>query len=203
MIEKNVGFSGYLVGTVKKIDKKSRKVAVFLPKMMPAIPETGSKQVITNYGNTSIKVNYRNYMTSVDYIWTEARNTDEPMPEVGSKVLVWFLENSPWAGYWEKFNALGDYSVIPEERYKSLFTVKIGDKTIKLSEADELKINVPDTLKVVSIENGKEHQVNLINKNQYYTKEDISAIVNPLADKIQLLTEKIDELNAEIEKLKG
>jgi len=58
-IKQGVDFASTFIGTVSAIDATTRKVAVYLPKLMPAIVEgTSTKESITNYGNSYINIKY-------------------------------------------------------------------------------------------------------------------------------------------------
>ena len=113
------GFEGLFIGTVMEINTTTREIAVYLPKLMPAIPYGGiSITSRTNLGNLKTNVNYNSNITTSTSFWVKAENSDEPMPNIGSKVQVFFLENNPRFGFWKKFKPDEKaYSVIDSEKY--------------------------------------------------------------------------------------
>ena len=132
---------GQFVAEVKSYNVTTRELEVFIPKLMPGIPE-GRKdiEILTNLGNKSIVTKYRDKITLSSTITARAIDTEEPLPTVGSKVFVEFIDEYPQYCFWSKFNMNFDYDVIPEEKYARQFYLKVGDKQIAVHRDDLIKI---------------------------------------------------------------
>lgn len=137
----------YIVGIVKKYNTATREVAVFIPKFMPIVPENREDiQEMTNYGNNTLNssIQYSSKVTKSSYIWAMAKNVDEKMPKIGSKVLLTFMEGDIESLYWEPFNPNGDYQVLDDEKYDNLISFQLGNLSTQLSEEDSLRVQLPD-----------------------------------------------------------
>lgn len=163
------GFGGEFIGIVKAYDKISREVAVYIPKLMPAISEDDiEKDILTDNGLSDINEVFYDKQTHIsNLLWVRAYDTDEPLPEIGSKVLVEFFESDPKLGYWEKFNMNDDYSVIESEKYPSLGEIKIGNKadnlkTIQFNTEDKIEFVLPEHLDITVLTDGKKKTINVI-----------------------------------------
>lgn len=159
VMSNNVDFSGYFVGEVLDINISNRRVAVHIPKLMQGIASdlkiesvspTMDKHVTNIEGPTpSNTVNIRNS------IWVDSLNYDEPLPTVGSKVLIFYLDNNPHNAFWEKFNPNNDYEVIEEERYPKYFTFKINGNIVDVHKDDTIELNFPENMDVLIRQNNK------------------------------------------------
>ena len=145
------------IGTVYSYDVNTREIEAFIPKLMPAIAEGRDKiKYMTNLGSTSLNnVLYNNYITIKSTMTIKAYDKDEAMPEIGSKVAIFFLDADITRPYWTKFNMQGDYEVIESEKYPKRAYLKIGSKQITINNDDLIKIELPDNYKVILIEDGK------------------------------------------------
>ena len=161
-IKQGVDFASTFIGTVSAIDATTRKVAVYLPKLMPAIVEgTSTKESITNYGNSYINIKYNTTVKTRSSLWVNAMDTDAPMPTIGSKVRVSSIEGNPYDMFWRRFNPDGDYTEIDDEKYKSLYSISIDDKIIPISESDVLSIVLPDSVSSIYTYDGKTKTITL------------------------------------------
>lgn len=217
-------FNGIFIGSVKSYNENTRELGVFIPKLMPSIAEEKKEiQLMTNYGNKNITIPYNTNIKTKSYIWVRARDTREKLPDIGSKVLIRFLEGNPNNGFWETFNPNNDYTIIENERYSKLFNVKINNKQISLSEDDLLEIILDDDYTITYTESGKNKKVYLTSNIKTKLSElehlvgtekttlenkTISGIKTEiipssgLFKKIELLENKISELETEINFLK-
>lgn len=136
-------FDGWMVGEVKKVDPANRRLGVYIHKLMANIPSTTEQELqiptVTN-PNLSNNIDSSTYARSVDtvnYIWVRSTDMREKMPDVGSKVLVWFLDGDPKKGFWSPFY-LNDYvySFIEEEKYSRLFQMN----GLVIEEEDNVEI---------------------------------------------------------------
>lgn len=163
-MEMIVNFSGKFIGTVKSYNTQTREVLVYIPKLMPGISETQNIITITNYGNSSLnRIGYNKNITFSNGIWLLPKNADDKLPNIGSKVMVQFLENNPSMGYWEKFNQNNDYSIIDSEKYDKLHTLTINGVTSEIYEDDDIEINLPDIFEsvVVKDKDNKKIKINI------------------------------------------
>lgn len=165
-------FEGSFIGTVVGYDTATREVDVFIPKLMPGIPD-GQKNIKTktNLGNNSIKIKYNANITLSSSIRVKAENADDPLPNIGSKVSIYFLEGQFRWGYWKKFNPNGDYEVIEEEKYAKLYTIRIGEKEVLVEEEDSVEIELPDGFDVILTEDRK-------NKVKHFRISQDNEIIN-------------------------
>ena len=117
---------------------------------MPGIPEGGvTTQTITNLGNTTISVKYNKNVKTKSTFTVRATDTEESLPNVGSKVLVWFLEGNIRYAFWKKFNVKGDYEVIDEEKYPRVFYITVNGQQFEVNEDDKIELKLPDNYKIV------------------------------------------------------
>ena len=93
--EDSYNLTGLYIGIVKDYNLETRKVAVYLPKLMPAISEYSIKTTqATNLTNSGVgEVNYSDNVTTIPYIWVSLMNWDDKMPDKESTVAVYFLDN--------------------------------------------------------------------------------------------------------------
>lgn len=132
------------IGIVKGQDPLHRTVDVFIPKLMPTIPEDRiDVETPTNFGMNNIDISYSNNILQTSTITARAIDMDKPMPDVGSRVRIKFLEGIPGECFWDKWNPNGDYSVIESEKYPNGFSLTINDKTTKVDFQDEIIIKFP------------------------------------------------------------
>ena len=136
---------------------------------MPALPN-GRKdvEIRTNMGNPSIMTKHRSRIKLSSTITAKAVNVEEPLPTIGSKVIIKFLENSPQYCYWSKFNMNFDYDVIPEEKYARQFYLKVGDKEIPVHRDDKIIFDIGDENEVVILNpENKEKTFRILNSINY------------------------------------
>jgi hypothetical protein len=147
----------FFVGTVIKIDKETRRTAVYIPRLMPAISAGSEFQLKTpttdNFNITGTE--YNDLITIKNSIWTKAWNYNFKMPEIGSKVLVYFIDGNPKSGYWQAFNPDNQYQVIADEQYDSLYTLNIDGNTVNINNSDILNILLPEDITANYTEDGK------------------------------------------------
>ena len=151
-----------IVGIVKAYNESTREVAVFIPKFMPIVPEDRQDiDEMTNYGNNNITstLDYNTQITKTSYIWAMAKNADEKLPKVGSRVLLTFMEGNIDSLYWEPFNPNGDYEVIDNEKYDKLISLKVGEKQKDISEEDSIKITLPEDFDCVMLKDDAKKEV--------------------------------------------
>ena len=206
----------YYIGTVMEIDKGTRKCKVYIPKLMMGLPENiiinnnypVKTENIINIENLNISTS----LTKTNIIEVQSYDIDEPMPEIGSLVLVYFLEGNPKYGYWEKFNPYGKYEVIESERYPKVFTLEIGDKKVQIDQDDYIKIDVPKEYEVVFVQSGKTKLIKIQNNNdEALNISELQAIVNNLnnnlnsikQEKIETIEELISEQKTAVETIKA
>lgn len=163
---------GDFIGEVKSYNKVTREIEVFIPKLMPSIPE-GQKEIPirTNMGNNSILTKYNAQIKTASTVTAKAYDTDAPLPKIGSKVLINFLEGSPQYCYWIKFNMNFDYDVIEEEKYPRKFYLKIGDKEIPVNLDDKIIVDIGDEYNVVLLNETPKEKIFKIIKNDTISEE--------------------------------
>lgn len=132
------------IATVYGYNIQTRELDVFIPKLMPQIPE-GQKErkSITNLGNTTANIGFNHDIKISSTIKVKAEDKDEALPKIGSKVLVLFYDSRFKYGFWRKFNPNADYEVIDEEKYPRQNYFQINDKktTVNRDDTVVLKLN--------------------------------------------------------------
>ena len=177
-----ISLSGYFIGTVKDYDTVTRKVAVYLPKLMPGITEDQDDiDTMTNYGmHGTDNLQLRPTISTKSYIWVSSADSRTKLPDVGSHVCVIFLDERIDMGYWLPFNPSGDFNVIPAEKYDKLHKLKIGNSTVDIDTEDEIQINLPDGYRTTTTTEGKVKTINVIPGETGMTAEYVnSRIGNP------------------------
>lgn len=189
----------YYIGTVMGIDIVNRKCNVYIPKLMMGLP--GNLVINNEYPvKTENIINIKNLniatsLTKTNIIEVQSYDIDEPMPEIGSLVLVYFLEGNPKYGYWEKFNPYGKYKVIESERYPKIFTLEIGEKKIQVNQDDYIKIDIPKEYEVIFVESEKTKLIKIHNDDNSVSISELQSIVNNLNNNLNSIKqEKIDDL---------
>jgi hypothetical protein len=165
-----ISFDEVLIGEVIEIDRASRKVAVYIYKMMAGISgESSFSTRISTTTNPNISgVQYTDSLTIRNSIWARATDIKTPMPKVGSKVRILFLDDSPKNAFWLPFNiSEQSYQIIDEEKYPYLFTMNLGGKDLKLNQEDRLTLKFPETLYPVISNKGKDTAVTFTEKQNY------------------------------------
>lgn len=159
-------FEGLFIGTVTEINVTTREVAVYLPKLMPAIPFGG--QVVTtktNLSNSKLNISYNSNISTTSQFWVKSENSDEPMPNIGSKVVVYFLENNPRFGFWKKFKPDANaYSVIDSEKYPKLARLSINNIITDIMSDDEVVIELGEGFECTKVVEGKKTTIRIIPK---------------------------------------
>ena len=138
------------IGIVKSYDAKLRTVEVFVPKLMPTIPENREPvKTITNLSNNNIDLLYSTNITQCSTITARAFDMNEPMPEIESRVIIQPIEGMSYEFFWYKWNVNGDYEVIEAEKYPKHFSLNINDRKIDVSLSDDIEIKFPDAREVM------------------------------------------------------
>lgn len=178
-IIKNVSEFNYCVGTVYGYNKLTREVEVYIPKLMPGIPEgQPEKEIVTDTSHMDIDINYRTKLKTASTITAKAKNRNDPMPDIGSKVMIFFIDENILYPIWESMNYANEYKVIDEEKYKKLYKLKIGEFETDVYEDDIITINLPDEFEIIKDFNNKNKTFNIkyadTNSNRI---EDIENII--------------------------
>lgn len=185
-----------LIGTVLSADAVSRKVGVYIPRLMLALDGEKAKaySVATNAG---IPVSsFTNFLSSVvtktNYAYARSWDKDEPMPDVGSKVEVIFLDGDMKQMYWRKFNPNGDYAVIPSEQYPAQCSLSFANSATSASSAiakdDVLRIQLPDSFVITETDSGKTHS--FVISDSPTVKDDQTSVIRSLSAQVALLSRR-------------
>jgi hypothetical protein len=166
-------FFGYFIGEVLEIDRTTRRLSVYISKFMTGI--AGDQQVSTSIQTTTVQniegVNYNTSIRIRNSMWVLPWDYNEPLPKIGSKVIVFFIEGNPKLGFWDRFNPNNNYEVIDEERYPKLIGLTIGDKELIVNSEDTLNIVLPENTEIVYNEESKEKTVRILGDNKYVLSE--------------------------------
>lgn len=161
-------FSEDFIGIVYGYDANTREIEVFIPKLMPAVPE-GREDIKTKTNLATVaadyNVKYNSQITLTSTITAKAADVSSEMPKIGSRVYIEFFEDNPMYPLWSPWNYNGDYEIIDEEKYPEYFQFRIGDKETPLNKNDSIEIQLPNGYEVVRLmDNADEkHKVFKIN----------------------------------------
>jgi hypothetical protein len=176
ILNNETNFGSFAIGTVLEVDRDTRRVAVHVSKFMPAIPgdvqfssksPTVSSNVAEIIGISDINptISIRNSM------WVNAWNYSNPLPKVGSKVAVSFIDDNPKNGYWNPFNPNDSYEVIDEEKFRKLFTMNVANRGIDVLEEDNVVIQFPENFTASISEQNKTKTITLFKQENYVISE--------------------------------
>lgn len=221
-MENEFDFSGSFIGIVYSSNTKTREVSVFVPKLMPMIPE-GRENVTTktNVGSISSEYTpiYNENIVMSSVIVAKAEDYTAPIPKNGSRVLIEFLEGNPLYPYWSEWNYNGDYEIIDEEKYPEYFQLVIGEHRISVLKDDIVTIELPYGYDAINLSEGKNKKFSInITNNIYERLADIEDnIGNPTINRLSTdksgnqvvetvepsgIYELIEKLREEIDELK-
>lgn len=142
------------IGVVKAYNTTTRELDVYIPKLMPAIPEDReATEISTNLAMIpdNIGIKYNTNIKLVSTVKIPAKDMDQEIPKVGSRVIIEFLDGNPQKGYWSKWNYNNDYEIIDEEKYPKYFSIKLGDKELDINKEDKFEITLPDDFSIMDM----------------------------------------------------
>jgi hypothetical protein len=170
----NPNFSGYFIADVLEVDRSERRVSVYIPKFMPGMPGGSqiSSSIITTTNPNITGLNYNTTIKVRNSIWVYPWNFDDPLPKVGSKVAVFFMDGNPKTGYWEKFNPNNNYEVIDDERYPKLLDLNFSGSSVTVNTDDNLTIEFPSNYTSVYNEDGKNKTIRVLQRENYVVSEE-------------------------------
>ena len=196
IIENMSNLSGLFIGIVKKIDIIGRRVAVYLPKLMPAISEQSpsyEENLITeriNIAEDMPDVEGAERIKTSPYLWVSLMNADDKMPDIDSRVGVIFLDGQINKGMAFKFNKNSDYHTILPERYSPLYLFSVNDHVNFVREEDSVMLSFPeDIFECVYAfdEQNKVHTYKINLKSNALQKMIINTIKQNIADLSELI----------------
>lgn len=198
LINNSIDIDESVIGTVLGYNLDSREIYVTIPKYMMGLNSTElhnnkislNKSNIQNINN----LNLSDYINKTNYIIVKPKNYSDPIPEVGSHVIINFIENNIQNAVYEKFNPNNDYQVIESERYPKYFNLSVGDKKAEVKDSDTIIINVPEDYKVIYKEEDKSKTFNLIeNENVDLTISELKTSVELLLKNMKYLVQREKE----------
>jgi hypothetical protein len=170
-IENNqYNFNNYFIADVLNIDFNNRRLAVYIPKLMPGV--AGNQEIsaviqTSNNPNVSGLQSFNTVINTKNSIWVFPWDFNEPLPKIGSKVAVFFLEGNPKTGYWQLFNPNNNYEVIDEEKFPKLLNLSFANSSIQVDTDDSVEIIFPDNYTSVLNQNGKNKKIELFDEKNY------------------------------------
>lgn len=188
-------YDGKFIGTVIKVDKENRRAGVFIPKLMETMYSADAQEYryATNNGLQLSNINtaISNVIEKKNYIWIKARDIAEPLPDIGSKVLIEFVDNNPRLGYYRPWGPNGDYKVIEEEKYPEVFKLKINaERDIKKEYLVDVKF--PDYFVGTASVDDDEHKITYnINENfDFYKGNNLTNVIRNLQKSVAFVEKK-------------
>jgi hypothetical protein len=171
----NMEFSDLFIGIVLETDVLTRRLGIYIPKLMPAISESSSysSEISTNSNNAFIEgVKYNTTLKVKNTIWAAPWNVDFKLPKPGSKVIIYFIDDSPKSVYWFPFNSNGDYEVLDEEKYAKVINLKVGNSNIEVFEEDSVNLNLPSNFSTTYFDSAdKQKEINIEYRENYIVSE--------------------------------
>jgi hypothetical protein len=165
----SINLRDFFIADVVEVNPSTRRLAVYIPKLMPGIPngQSSSSNILTSNNPNVSGVSYSQTIDIRNSIWVYPWDFDEKLPKPGSKVIVRFFEGNPKTGYWDKFNPTNNYEIIDNEKYDSLFRLRFAGSEITAEKDDNILINFPETFSSTVLVDGKEKVINLIKEDNY------------------------------------
>ena len=172
-----INYNEVFIGTVMDYNLDTRECAVYIPKIMATLYEgyKYTKEEFTNNG--LILPTFKNKMSTkvkkANYIWVHAIDNKQPIPAVGSKVYITFIEGNPEYPIWWKFNPFNyqDY-VAEEERHLPIFALNINDTIINVKNDLSYKLDIHDNITVFNEEENKYELYSIYEKDHGETTTD-------------------------------
>jgi len=186
------------IGKVLGYNESKREIYVYVPRLMMGLNGTEihkntypiDKSNISNLENLNIS----EYITKSNIIVAKQSDVSEGLPDIGSFVEIYFLDDNPKYCYFNKWNPNGDYKIIESERYPYLYDLKVGNKNVKIYESDIININIPDDYKVIYREDKKNKTIDILeNNDKDLTISKLKSAVELLASNMNYLIEKEKE----------
>jgi hypothetical protein len=182
------------IATVMKTDPDERKVAVFIPNLMPTMQaqKSQSYSIPTNNGLKlqALTKNVSATVTKTNYVWVRNWYKNDPMPKEGSKVIVYFLDGNVLLGFWKKFDPNGDFEPIDSEKYKKLFGFSVNGSEDDVYDSDSVSISMPSNFKAIISNSGKSKSVSIQENYSFYKGDDITKAINDLQKSVEYLSKK-------------
>src|SRR5574344_2759343 len=192
MAEKEM-LDGAFIGTVIKVDKDNRRVGVYIPKLMPGM-YSGDEQSYTVPTNNGLDVPAFDTMINstinkINYMWVKPLRYEDPLPNVGSKIYIEFLDNNITQGFFKEFNPNNDYTVIEEEKHKKLLSFGINNNMTDIKDDDSLNISFPDYYKVIKTNKDGVQQYTVSENFNFYKNETIETAISNLQKTVEYIQE--------------
>ena len=201
-------FPGLYIGTVMITDTEKRRVGVYIPKIMSALYNGDTQQytVPTNNGlqNVSFSTNINKQITKINYIWVKSWYYHQGLPDVGSKVAVWFIDGNLQLGFWKKFDPNGDYAVIPEEAHVKQFDLNINNINQGIYSDTSVSFELPEYFNIVSYNDEESRNTRFVfNENyNFYKGNSLIDSINDLQKSMEFITNRVSNtFSATLEKI--
>ena len=176
-----IDLSKYYVGTVMNYNITSRELAVYIPELMPALSSVKYEEYNVPTNNGITLENSSGITLSVkksNALWIKAENINIQLPDVGSNVIVYFIENNPTLAFWRPFYINKTSKIIASEQYPKSFKLFINNQSFDVNKDDNIQINLPPNYEVLVSEENKTKTFILNDKNTEYSsmKEQLTVL---------------------------
>lgn len=180
------------IGTVMKVDSDNRKVAVFIPNLMPTMQaqKSTSYSVPTNSGlklqalSNSVSATVR----KTNFVWVRNWYKNDPMPKEGSKVIVYFIDGNVLLGFWKKFDPNGDFEPIDSEKYRRILDLSINGSDSQVYDQDAISLTLPANFKAVLSNSEKTKSISIQENYSFYKGNEIIKAINDLQKSVEYLS---------------
>ena len=191
-------FKDLYIGTVMKLDKENRKIGVYIPKLMSAMysGDVSEYSVPTNNGlqDISFSTNINKSVKKINYFWVRPWYKNKGLPEIGSKVAIWFIDGNITLGFCKEFDPNGDYSVIPEESHENILSLNINNNKENIFTNSNINIDLPNYFNIITkIDDDKNVTFSLQENYNFYEGNSLIDAINNLQKSVKYLTDKTVE----------
>lgn len=150
MLNNSINYDG-LIGTVMKSDPSTRECWVFVPKLMPGLPEGDYRQDSVSTVGSGSPIDEKELSVDPTVVRSNALlcrawDMDAPLPAAGSHVWVRVLDGNIRLRFWEKCNVGGDFKAIEGEGSPKVMTLSVGGRKADVMQGDSVSIVLPGTL---------------------------------------------------------
>lgn len=187
------------IGKVMKTDRDNRCCYVFIPKLMMTLSssEIVDNKIPMNLSKIENKeeLNIGDFVNKGNLFKVKQLNINSKLPDVGSLVIIFFIDGDIKKGYFYDFNPNNSLKYIEEEKYLKLFNLNINHKSIDIKEEDNIQINLPEYFNIIYLEEDKNKIINIVDNSESEIKiKQLNEEVKSLTTSMKYLVNKFKHI---------